>query len=79
MNTYAHALTEMLSHCTWFYISCYDGVPLSLVLTRWDLIELFEREGGETKPPFGCKLKVHFISNELQCFNMKNHSLTHSF
>lgn len=37
-----------------------------------------EREEGD-ESPFGCKLKVHFISDELQCFNMKNHSLTHSF
>lgn len=34
------------------------------------------REGGDdSDSPFGCKLKVHFISDELQYFNMKNHSL----
>ena len=43
---------------------------------RWDMIELMGRERGyELESPFGCKLKVHFISDELQCFYMK-HILT---
>lgn len=85
INTYALVLTEMLSRCTWSYISNCDSVlprraQVQRVLQQVGSDRARRREGGdELESPFGCKLKVHFISDELQCFKMKNHSLTHSF
>lgn len=82
-DTYALALTEILSCCTWSSISYCDSV----VPGRAEVQMVPPHVGSdcargkdkEMNSLFGCKLKVHFISDELQCFNMKNHSLTRSF